>query len=286
MNIEDYRRLTTKGDTERNSHLVMNKNVKVFKDLVYSPSKNLALDLYLPLNASKPSPLLIMIHGGGWVYGNKEINAYYASEVAAHGFALACLNYSLAPEHPFPEAIYDVGEAINFLKETDVKQYYDFDSMSFLADSAGVNIACTYIYALEKKKDLFPNLKGFLPKACLLNCGAYFNVLELKTDMISMVYQAYLGSIKEDDPRLFQKEDITSDFPLSFIVTSNGDFLNQSSLAFINVLKERQATYKFVFASDSETSLPHDFQLNFVLTPSQRIMDGELSWLKDVLKNI
>ena len=62
-------------------------------------------------------PLVICIHGGGWISGCKEDAREFAIGLAKHGFAAACPSYRLAPLHPYPAAIEDVRSFARFVRQ-------------------------------------------------------------------------------------------------------------------------------------------------------------------------
>ena len=76
------------------------RGVKVNKDIVYETigSRKLLLDLYMAEKASKPQPLIIFIHGGGWKSGSKDRGAFLQliKEITDSGFALASVEYRLS----------------------------------------------------------------------------------------------------------------------------------------------------------------------------------------------
>jgi acetyl esterase/lipase len=128
--------LSSCGDLDR---------VKVIKDLEYgnyqynNSQEKLLLDLYLPDAKSSQLPLLIYIHGGGWVEGSKEDCP--GEIVAQKGFALACLNYRLSDRAIFPAQIHDVKKAVRWLRKN--ASQYNLDSTRFGAwgDSAGGHLS-------------------------------------------------------------------------------------------------------------------------------------------------
>lgn len=95
-------------------------------DLVYrnaGASAPLKLDLYLPPGpATEPRPLVIYIHGGLWVGGSRRTSGAFAywpqalASLAARGFVVASIDYRLAPDATFPAAIYDVKDALRWLR--------------------------------------------------------------------------------------------------------------------------------------------------------------------------
>ena len=82
--------------------------VSVQRDLPY-PSRvpSNKFDLYLPKDADKaqPLPLVVWIHGGGFIAGEKEGTENVMTCLAAAGYAAASLDYPVAPEHRYPAAI-------------------------------------------------------------------------------------------------------------------------------------------------------------------------------------
>jgi acetyl esterase/lipase len=120
--------------------------MKVFENIKYatqSPSQR--LDIYMPKGVTKP-PLVVWIHGGGFVFGDEDIMKY--DEAAKllevfikNGIAVASVNYRLAQEAPFPAAGIDTKRAIRFLRANAGK--YGFNPAKFATggDSAGGYLA-------------------------------------------------------------------------------------------------------------------------------------------------
>lgn len=108
--------------------------------------KQLYLDLYRPVDAGNSLPLVVTIHGGSWRGGNRhELNAlnYY---LAARGYAVASLDYRLAPKFPHPAASRDVSAAIQFLKSRAAKLQIDPTRIALIGRSAGGQLALLEAY--------------------------------------------------------------------------------------------------------------------------------------------
>ncbi|HKU40168.1 MAG TPA: alpha/beta hydrolase, partial [Polyangiales bacterium] len=70
------------------------------------PRGDRLLRLYKPLGASAPLPLLLWFHGGGWVLGSVvESDVDCRQLTLQSGCAVLSVDYSLAPEHPYPTAV-------------------------------------------------------------------------------------------------------------------------------------------------------------------------------------
>lgn len=81
-------------------------------DIVYDEASGETLDLYL---AEPGAPLFLWIHGGYWRASSKDDNAFVVMGPRAHGFAVAVLNYTLAPQASLDEIIRQTRAAVAFL---------------------------------------------------------------------------------------------------------------------------------------------------------------------------
>lgn len=119
-------------------------------DLVYSQLKNvsLKLDLYLPkTNTTKPKPVIVFIHGGGWIEGTK-IDCP-GVDFANKGYAVACVDYRLATkigktclqENSFPVQIHDIKTAIRWLRKNANQYNFDKDNFAVMGVSSGAHLA-------------------------------------------------------------------------------------------------------------------------------------------------
>lgn len=112
--------------------------VRVEKDIAYVPDGDASqrLDLYLPEKpAEKPLPLLIWVHGGGWMGGSKE--GCPAAGMVAHGYAAASVEYRFSQKAVFPAQIQDCQAAIRWLRANSKKYNFDPDHFGAWGASAG-----------------------------------------------------------------------------------------------------------------------------------------------------
>jgi acetyl esterase/lipase len=98
------------------------------RDLQYGPDPRHRLDVHsahpgsADAAAAPAAPVLIYVHGGGFVSGDKTIagTPYYdnvAAWVVSHGMVGVTMTYRLAPEHPWPAGAQDVGRAVGWVTE-------------------------------------------------------------------------------------------------------------------------------------------------------------------------
>lgn len=109
-------------------------------DIQYVPGGSNAqkLDLYIPDGATSTTPLIVWVHGGGWVGGDKALamNAFQL-RYARDGYAMASLNYRLSSEAIFPAQIYDCKAAIRWLRANAAQYNIDVTRIGVWGSSAG-----------------------------------------------------------------------------------------------------------------------------------------------------
>ncbi len=91
---------------------------------------------------AQPAPVLLYIHGGGWVGGGIALNEPACRALAAQGdCSVLSVSYRLAPAHPFPAGLQDVLAALAFLQKTGRALGLDTDRIAIGGASAGANLA-------------------------------------------------------------------------------------------------------------------------------------------------
>lgn len=120
---------------------VLHSNVPYNNDTLH---KHL-LDIYLPANPNKKLPLVIFIHGGGWLVNDKYADIGYmrktVAEIVSSGFALASIDYRFATQAVFPAQIQDCNRAISFLFDNADKYGLDKNHIALMGFSAGGHLA-------------------------------------------------------------------------------------------------------------------------------------------------
>ena len=111
--------------------------VKVVRNLEYVKDghERNRLDLYLPEKPSHRLPVIVYVHGGGWVGGDKA--QCPAISFAAKGYAVASINYRFSQHAIFPAQIHDCKAAIRWLRANARKYKLDSDHIGAWGGSAG-----------------------------------------------------------------------------------------------------------------------------------------------------
>jgi len=114
-----------------------------FRDLDYVGRGNVKqmLDLYIPPGLTRPAPLVICIHGGGWQSGSKGGAMGFCDTLFANGYIVADVNYPLSGDSIFPAQIYDCKAAVRCLKAHSVQYNIDTCRVAVTGSSAGGHLA-------------------------------------------------------------------------------------------------------------------------------------------------
>ena len=108
--------------------------------------QQLTLDLYRPAFAEGTLPVVIAIHGGGWVGGDKRDMPELYEYLASRGYVVASMAYRLAPRWQFPAAQEDVRAAVRYVQDLAHTHSLDPRRIALLGRSAGAQIAVLAAY--------------------------------------------------------------------------------------------------------------------------------------------
>lgn len=133
-----------KSDYKRDRIIPLPSGVKQVCDLSYGPHRKWnRMDIYYPEGAAR-CPIIVSVHGGGFVYGSKKIYKRYCMDLARRGFAVVNINYRLAPRWKFPTPMEDIHNVMIWLSHH-AKQYHGDNRRIFMVgDSAGAQMVSQY----------------------------------------------------------------------------------------------------------------------------------------------
>jgi len=121
-----------------------------FANVRYGPHERNFLDLWLPKGAA-PAPLLVYIHGGGWIFGDKTyamadapaLHLDLVRLMLSHGIAVASINYRYTTMAPLPAPVADAARAVQFLRSRAKEWHLNSKRVAAFGTSAG---GCTTLW--------------------------------------------------------------------------------------------------------------------------------------------
>ena len=158
-----------------------------FSNTSYGPDARNILDFWMAVGDG-PRPLLVYIHGGGWITGDKTQKMPAFQPFLDRGISCAAFNYRLAPNHPLPAPVYDAARAIQFLRTKAVEWNIDAKRIALTGPSAG---ACTSMWLLLHDDLADPKAADAVLRQSSRVCAAAVGVGQTSID--PKVIEGWLG---------------------------------------------------------------------------------------------
>ena len=188
-------------------------------DCAYGEHPRQRLDLYAPSGSGAPAPVLLWVHGGGFLRGEKSspdhpFNAHVGRWAARHGMLGAVMNYRLAPDSTWPAGGEDVGGAVDWLRAKCASHGGDPARIFAVGTSAGAVHVATHLMLRPGDPGvagavLMSGLYGFTPldERDTLYYGAAANYPgRMPRDAVVGTTLPLLLASAEFDPPRFQAE--------------------------------------------------------------------------------
>lgn len=277
-----------KLDTLRDEGLSYPDCVNRYENISYGPfGEDNLLDIYVKKDVEHPITI-VSIHGGAWVYSNKELYKHYCLSLAERGFRVVNFNYRLAPEHPYPAALQDTNRVFGWIMENAQKYGIDSNKLTLVGDSAGAHIGAQYLAILSNPE--YAKLcditvpEGLLIRACALNCGVY-DILHTDLGETQGVISAYLN----EKPQKYLAEmdimgHITNKFPPTYVMTASHDFMRPYAPELCECLSKNNVPYQYrLYGKDDEQQYEHVFHCDVKLPEAAVCNDDECDFLRNSL---
>lgn len=271
------------------------KGVSEILNLKYDPKdQDAKLDVYYPSNTDQKLPVIVWVHGGGWVSGDKGQSSNYFKILAAKGYVVVAINYSIAPEKHYPLPVKQTMAALKYIEDHADQLFIDPDSIFLAGDSAGSHIAlqtatiiCEPEYA--KLMGISPSINYSKMKGLILFCGAYaVENIDLNGDFgsfLKTVLWSYSGKKDFMNDPYFKTasviDHVGANLPPTFISAGNGDPL----LVHSEALAKRMSalgleTDTLFFSKNLMPKLPHEYQFNLDDEAGKTALNRSLVFLK------
>ena len=277
------------NDRKRDSLIPLPLGITECRNIRYgSHGKWNLLDVYYPNGTTAPLPTIVSIHGGGYVYGNKEIYRRYGLDMARRGFAFVNFNYRLAPQWKFPTPLWDTNSVMEWICKNAERYHLDPNRIILVGDSAGAQLASQYA-AIAVNADYAKLFHMTVPRITLralgLNCGMYDIAAQAAAPRRGL-HLDYLGKeLSADDPRFRFWEAIAENYPPAYITTACHDFLRHEAEPMYQLLHEKgiHAAWK-CYGSEADKTVAHVFHINIPHPEAIRCNDDAAAFFTAVLE--
>lgn len=278
----------SKSDRKRDSLIPLPLDITECRNISYgSHGKWNLLDVYYPNGTETPLPTIVSIHGGGYVYGSKEIYRRYGMDMARRGFAFVNFNYRLAPKWKFPTPLWDTNGVMEWICCNASRYHLDPSRIILVGDSAGAQLASQYA-AIAANPSYAACFHMKVPavqiRALGLNCGMYDMVTQAAQPRKG-IHLDYLGKeIAAEDPRFRVLEAIGENYPPAYVTTACHDFLREEAEPMYNFLLEKgiRAEWK-CYGTEEDKTVGHVFHVNITLPEAIRCNDETADFFRRIL---
>lgn len=240
------------------------------------------LDVYRPKHIKGKLPVIVNVHGGGYVYGSTKQYQFYCMDLARRGFVVVSFNYRLAPRYKFPTPIFDLNLVMEWMcKKADIHGF-DMDRAALVGDSAGAQI--TSQYAVICTNPEYAEIMEVTPpdfglRAVGLNCGMY--------DVRKRASEVSLNKLMIDyfteNPIVYGKkldvlDYVTENFPPAYLLSAKGDFLMDQCEPMARFLMEKGVPCEYKIYGDENTG--HVFHVDMRLDLARQANDDEIAFIR------
>lgn len=261
------------------------------------------LDVYRPEGAEGALPLVFNIHGGAWVFGDKDLNRFYAATLAKAGFAVVSISYRLLPETDLKGQVADIAAAAKFTAEHAEEFGADTRSVMLTGDSAGAHLSSLY-YSVASDAEL-AGLYGIEPGLpfdvrCLVLSHGVGDIHELllngkgefirATAPLQRLFDKGMFGKKPLESPLFARSSIEEagknvEFPPVMLIGCDRDVYLQHTLRLKRYFSEKAPRLEFFFTEgEAGARLSHVYN---ILRPeweeSRRANDASLAFFRECM---
>jgi acetyl esterase/lipase len=260
-------------------------------DHVYDPGDpDGRMDVIYPSDATRRLPTVVWVHGGAFIAGTKAALPDYLAVIASHGFTVANIEYTVAPEAKYPGPIVQLNKALSHLQANADRFHVDPAQFVLAGDSAGGQIAGQAALAIS---DPAYAAKAGLPAAitapqlrAVILASAATDVEQARDHLqdkqfgwfLRTVMWAYSGKKDfTDDPRFLLAslpQNVTANYPPTFITTGPYDPLLSHSEAMARALRAQKVDVDALFFDRATTdpAIGHEYALDLDTVQAREAM--------------
>ncbi|MDR1806932.1 MAG: alpha/beta hydrolase [Propionibacteriaceae bacterium] len=247
-----------------------------------------SLDVFYPEGTAGLLPVIVDIHGGGWVYGDKALNEYFCMSLAARGFCVVDPGYRLLPEADLKAQLQDVMAVLEWTGQHAGEHHGDVTRVAVTGDSAGAHLASLAV-AVGLNPELC-ELYGVAPPGCpvhavVLNHGAADLHARIAPRVFQREYEQMLFGRQPAASPLYRHSGLveTADpatYPPVLVLTSPADGLYPLSQALVDHLHWRGFTYEVALpnvTAPGAARLGHVFNVLYPQWPESMAINDRLT---------
>ena len=284
------------GDKSKHAKQNPPQNIELISDIPYIDDGNYyhKLDVMYPNNISENDklPVIIDIHGGGWMYGDKGLNENYCRALADRGYVVFDINYRLVPDVNVNEQIKDVMSALKWIGENIDNYPCDCENIMLTGDSAGGMLAsyASVLLQSQELRDIFGAEGADIKLTALVLTSP---VSYMKDGGWFSVYTKPLWGKNYKNSKTYNYMDFdeilpfANEMPPTYLITSSGDTLAKNqTVKLYELLKKNGVSCELAnYGKEYGESLPHVFSVLQPFEPAgKEAIDKALEFYQSEMK--
>lgn len=238
------------------------EGIKVSDGLNYTNNKKekfKLFNIYEPENSTPDLPVLIDIHGGGWMYGDRNLNGEFAKYCASLNTKVLTFSYRILDKVKLKEMVQDVFEFLAFFIKNSANLDLNLKKVGLIGDSAGAHLLLLFL-AINNSKELqeiyeVEHIDLDVSFICLQHAcpSLTINIFEGESKMLDTVMKYYrkalFGKKYEKDP-IYLNSSVEQfakylKLPKTLVVSSTGDDLKKSSDYMRKIFDDHNLNYDY-----------------------------------------
>ncbi|QDZ15324.1 alpha/beta hydrolase [Humibacter ginsenosidimutans] len=253
------------------------QDVRRTLDVRYGRSPAELLDVFRPFDAHGPLPVVVWVHGGGWIGGTKNDLRPYLAVLASHGFAVVGVDYTWAPEAHYPTQVVQASRAVEWVRSHAAALGIDPHRLILAGDSAGAHIAAQLArgltdagYAARAGLRLapvpVPSIRGAVLTSGPFRLGPSKRDATMGAfgDLLLRAYTGHRDYLRVPMLRTASLvDDLDASFPPAFVSAGTTDPMLADSVALARALDGHGVPVEEAFfPADHDPELPHEFAVD------------------------
>lgn len=270
--VKKMLRAWEESDNKILANQILPDGVTEITDVAYIDDGNYGhmLDIYYPQGVTGKLPVIINIHGGGFVYGDKKYNKAFGFHLAKRGFIVFNINYRLVlNDTKVPGQIQDVMSAINWISRNHPKYPANIERAYIVGDSAGgvLAVMAAMLSQRERMQGIFHVLPANMSFRAL---GIISGLMNFDKDdfkyrgLRSVCFDRGYKRQEYYECMIFRNTHEMRNLPPVFLITSEEDELRDMTLDFIRTLEKFNIKHELKdYSKGGNKRLGHIFCVQF-----------------------
>lgn len=283
--------------SDQKAYDIAKNNVSVTLDQTYqSKFKDNTYDVYYPKHSTTSVPVLLWVHGGGYVGGDKKGAKEFATRLSSDAnIAVVSMNYGVAPGLKYPNQVVQVANMMQTLKKKQDK-HLDLSKIMIGGDSAGSQIALQFVTtqtnkAYGEKVGIPKILDDKIVKGAISYCGPV-DLIQMADKSVSdktmkffvkTVAWSLIGTKNwQSSDELVQASlvnQVTADFPPTYITDGNAFSFEDQGIALADRLKALKVPVTGLFYKNEKKQITHEYQFDYKTEEAKQCYEQTLNFV-------